>query len=68
MASRIAAIQRGVFSRDALWSDNALLFYLSVIVLVGHMLTNANYGYQRDEFYYLACGRHLAWGYVTIRR
>ena len=22
------------------------------------------YGYFRDEFYYLACGRHLAWGYV----
>jgi len=22
------------------------------------------YGYFRDEFYYLACGHHLAWGYV----
>jgi hypothetical protein len=22
------------------------------------------YGYFRDEFYYLACGRHLAWGFV----
>jgi len=22
------------------------------------------YSYFRDEFYYLACGRHLAWGYV----
>ena len=22
------------------------------------------YGYFRDEFYYVACGRHLAWGYV----
>ncbi len=22
------------------------------------------YGYFRDEFYYLMCGRHLAWGYV----
>jgi 4-amino-4-deoxy-L-arabinose transferase-like glycosyltransferase len=22
------------------------------------------YGYFRDEFYYLACARHLAWGYV----
>ncbi len=22
------------------------------------------YGYFRDEFYYLICGRHLAWGYV----
>jgi 4-amino-4-deoxy-L-arabinose transferase-like glycosyltransferase len=64
MASRIAAIQRGVFSRDALWSDNAILIYLALIVLVGHLLTNANYGYQRDEFYYVACGHHLSWGYV----
>ena len=22
------------------------------------------YGYFRDEFYYLACGHHLAWGFV----
>lgn len=22
------------------------------------------YGYFRDEFYYIACGRHLAWGFV----
>jgi hypothetical protein len=25
---------------------------------------HAGYGYFRDEFYYLICGRHLAWGYV----
>ncbi len=26
--------------------------------------THQGYGYFRDEFYFLACGRHLAWGYV----
>ncbi|MES2392603.1 MAG: glycosyltransferase family 39 protein [Acidobacteriota bacterium] len=26
--------------------------------------THIGYGYFRDEFYYLACGHHLAWGYV----
>jgi len=29
-----------------------------------HVLTNGNYGMFRDEFYYLACADHLAWGYV----
>ena len=26
--------------------------------------THIGYSYFRDEFYYIACGRHLAWGYV----
>ena len=26
--------------------------------------THIGYSYFRDEFYYLACGRHFAWGYV----
>ena len=25
---------------------------------------NSRYGYFRDEFDYIACGNHLAWGYV----
>lgn len=24
----------------------------------------AHYGFFRDELYYMACGRHLAWGYI----
>jgi hypothetical protein len=29
-----------------------------------HVFTNGNYGMFRDEFYYIACSDHLAWGYV----
>ena len=29
-----------------------------------HLATANLWGYHRDEFYYLACGRRLAWGYV----
>jgi len=29
-----------------------------------HLYFNNQYGYFRDEFDYMACGNHLAWGYV----
>ena len=29
-----------------------------------HLLTNGQYGYFRDELYYIQCGEHLDWGYV----
>jgi 4-amino-4-deoxy-L-arabinose transferase-like glycosyltransferase len=32
--------------------------------LVLHLATNGRYGIFRDELYYLACARHLDWGYV----
>src|SRR4030081_2065233 len=32
--------------------------------LVFHCYFNNRYGYFRDEFDYMACGDHLAWGYV----
>jgi len=46
--------------------DNYLLLYLALIKLMIHFISNGflNYGYFRDELYYLACSDHLAWGYV----
>ncbi len=29
-----------------------------------HLLTNGRYGYFRDELYYIACARHLDFGYI----
>jgi hypothetical protein len=37
---------------------------VAALLALAHLATIANYGIFRDEFYYLACGRHLAWGYV----
>lgn len=38
----------------------------AVALLYGalHLLTINSYGWFRDELYYIACGRHLAFGYV----
>lgn len=40
------------------------LFALPGAKLLLHLLTAHGYGYFRDELYYLACARHLDWGYV----
>jgi hypothetical protein len=45
-------------------SDLAILLYLSLLTVFIHFLANGGYGYFRDELYYMACGRHRAWGYV----
>jgi len=50
--------------RPFLLSDLAILLYLSLLTVLIHFLSNGAYGYFRDELYYMACGRHLAWGYV----
>ena len=44
--------------------DLTVIFYLSACKLLLHFFTNGQYGYFRDELYYLACGEHLDWGYV----
>jgi 4-amino-4-deoxy-L-arabinose transferase-like glycosyltransferase len=41
-----------------------LLVALAGVAFVGHMLVAGNYGYFRDELYYIADGRHLQLGYV----
>ncbi len=51
-------------SRQPVTSDAASLILLAVVTLVIHFLTNGGYGFFRDEFYYMACGEHLDWGYV----
>ncbi len=43
----------------------AILLVLAALpILIALVATNDSYGYFSDEFYYLACSEHLAWGYV----
>jgi hypothetical protein len=37
---------------------------LSSIAALLHLATAWRYGYFRDELYFIACSKHLAWGYV----
>ena len=46
------------------FSGSALIIIFGAIALLIHLLTNGRYGYFRDELYYIACARHLAFGYV----
>ena len=47
-------------------TDTTILLSLAFCKLLLHIFVNltGRYGIFRDEFYYLACADHLAWGYV----
>ncbi|MGH9141706.1 MAG: glycosyltransferase family 39 protein, partial [Vicinamibacterales bacterium] len=40
------------------------LAWLPAATFIIHAVTFRGYGWFRDEFYYVACARRLAWGYV----
>ncbi len=42
----------------------ALVWAIALAKFLFHVYFNNRYGYFRDEFDYIACGNHLAWGYV----
>jgi hypothetical protein len=44
----------------AIFAAIKLLLHFALTLWTQHL----GYSYFRDEFYYIACGRHLAWGYV----
>ena len=55
------------FSKRALTSTTALLVYLALADFLVHMIFATNYGYFRDELYYIVSGtQHLSLGYVDF--
>src|SRR6478736_1035437 len=57
---------RRLVSREALTSDTAWLIYIALASFLAHMLVAGNYGYFRDELYYIDAGRHFQTGYVDF--
>ena len=41
-----------------------IIWLIALAKLLFHTYFNNRYGYFRDEFDYISCGDHLAWGYV----
>jgi 4-amino-4-deoxy-L-arabinose transferase-like glycosyltransferase len=57
----------GLLTKRSLTSTTALLAYLALADFVVHMLFADNYGYFRDELYYIVAGtQHLSLGYVDF--
>ncbi|HWR14212.1 MAG TPA: glycosyltransferase family 39 protein [Terriglobales bacterium] len=50
--------------RSRFSSGPAIVLYIATAVLLLQLATANRYGYFGDEMYHLACGEHLAWGYV----
>src|SRR5215467_6654957 len=42
----------------------AIIWAIALAKFLFHLYFNNRYGYFRDEFDYIACGNHPAWGYV----
>ena len=53
-------------NRRALVGGGAILILLALIKLLVHLLTADNYGYFRDELYYMAASERLSPGYLDF--
>jgi hypothetical protein len=46
------------------FTANGIILCIAAFKLLVHLFAGRHYGYFVDELYYLACSRHLDWGYV----
>ena len=62
MHAQDAVVEWGERSRAPLaWAPVGLVAAAAAVV---HLAVATRYGWHRDEFYYVICGRHPAWGYI----
>ena len=62
---RLESQTPGKSSRTLAATDALLLVVIAALMTLLHLLTNARYGFHRDELQFLSDGRHLDWGYVV---
>src|SRR5215470_18349914 len=65
MASTAPMTSASDSSRKSFFTTGmAVVWAIALANLLFHIYFNNRYGYFRDEFDYMSCGDHLAWGYV----
>src|SRR5271167_1709647 len=64
MSSAMLSADRQVQQTSRWTSGPAIVWYIAGSVLLLHLATASRYGYFGDEMYFMACGEHMAWGYV----
>ncbi|MDQ3588794.1 MAG: glycosyltransferase family 39 protein [Actinomycetota bacterium] len=64
--SEPAQLKSGRRSKGVFLGATAILVYLALAKLLLHLLTADDYGYFRDELYYMAAGERLDLGYVDF--
>jgi hypothetical protein len=62
--TRLTVVSKENREQSLFASGTAIVLYVAFARIVLYFVAGADYGYFRDELYYLACGEHPAWGYV----
>jgi Dolichyl-phosphate-mannose-protein mannosyltransferase len=63
-AASSARVVNEAAGKHPLFSATTLVTLISACKFAVHLYAGRHYGYFVDELYYLACSRHLSWGYV----
>jgi hypothetical protein len=65
MATAARSLAVPARDKDSLFTTGmAVIWAITLAKLLFHVYFNNRYGYFRDEFNYMSCGDHPAWGYV----